>query len=120
MISLLLPLLVKVVSKLLPEKPKEVIEGLVNTVIVNDAEIQKQIEDYRKFVVEFEGKAELMPKVVNILRAIPRPIITIAIMVVLFKYLWFAIPLPKELWYLSGGVFAFYFGLRHLEKKNGG
>jgi len=120
MIPLIAKIAIGIVGKLLPEKPKEVIQAMVNEVIVNDAEIQKQIQAFRQFVLDYEGRAELMPKVVNILRAIPRPIITLTVLVILFKYLWLGIVMPKELWYLSAGVFAFYFGLRYLEKKNGG
>ena len=120
MIPLIAKIAMAVLGKVIPEKPKEIIETAVNSIIVNDKEIQQQIQDLRQFIVDYEGKGELMPKVVNILRAIPRPAITVCMMVILFKYLWLGLTIPKELWYLSGGVFAFYFGLRHFEKKNGG
>jgi len=120
MIPLIAKIVMAVLGKVIPEKPKEVIETVVNSVIVNDKDVQEEITKLQAFILSYEGKAELMPKAVNILRAIPRPLIALFMMVLLFKYLWFNITVPTQLWYLCGGVFAFYFGLRSWEKKNGG
>jgi len=115
----ILGLITKVVSNLLPGKSKEVIDATVNQIITTDKEIQEWIKQQNEFILNYEGKAELMSKVVNILRAIPRPFITISVMIIVFKYLWLNIAMPDKLWYLAGGIFGFYFYFRHKEKVNG-
>lgn len=114
----LIPFAVKLLGKILPGKTINEVSDIVNTIISDDKELQEFIEKQNRFTLEFEGRAEFLSKAVGVIRALPRPFIAIAIMVILFKYLWFNLVIPDKLWYLSGGVFSFYFYLRHLEKKN--
>jgi len=114
----LIPFAVKLLGKVLPGKTTNEISNIVNTIISDDKELQDFIEKQNRFTLEFEGRAEFLSKAVGVIRALPRPFIAIAIMVILFKYLWLNLVVPDKLWYLSGGVFSFYFYLRHLEKKN--
>lgn len=114
----LIPFAVKLLGKVLPGKTTNELSDIVNTIISDDKELQEFIEKQNRFTLEFEGRAEFLSKAVGVIRALPRPFIAMATMIILFKYLWFNIPMPDKLWYLSGGVFSFYFYLRHLEKKN--
>lgn len=67
----------KVVSRILPDKPKEVVAGVVNDIITSDEEIQKCIEQEREFILNYEGRAEFLPKVCLILREAGRPFILV-------------------------------------------
>jgi hypothetical protein len=114
----LIPFVVELVKKILPGKTTNEVSNIVNAVIGDDKELQEFVEKQNRFTLEFEGRAEFLSKAVGVIRALPRPFIAIAIMVILFKYLWFNLIVPDKLWYLSTGIFSFYFYLRHLEKKN--
>lgn len=114
----LIPFAVKLLGKILPGKTTNEISDIVNTIISDDKELQEFIEKQNRFTLEFEGRAEFLSKAVGVIRSLPRPFIAMATMIILFKYLWLNLLVPDKLWYLSGGVFSFYFYLRHLEKKN--
>lgn len=114
----LIPFAVKLLGKVLPGKTTNEVSDIVNTIISDDKELQEFIEKQNRFTLEFEGRAEFLSKAVSVIRALPRPFIAMATMIILFKYLWLNLIVPDKLWYLSGGIFSFYFYLRHLEKKN--
>lgn len=67
----------RVVSKILPGKPKAVIEGVVNDLITSDEEIQKQIEQERQHILSYEGMAKDLPRVCLILREAGRPFVLV-------------------------------------------
>lgn len=112
-------LITKIVGAVLPGKAKEVIDTTVNEIITTNKDVQEWVTQQNNFILEYEGKAEIGGKTLAILRAIPRLFITIGITIILFKYLWLNIPVPDKLYYLSSGIFAFYFYFRHKEKMNG-
>ena len=114
----LLPFVTKILSKVLPGKTTAQIEQIADTVIKGDKELQEFVEKREKFILQYEGRAEFLSRIVGVLRAIPRLFISVGIATILFKYLWFNIPVPDKLWYLAGGVFGFYFWFRHKEKMN--
>lgn len=118
--KILTNLAVKVVGKILPKKAKSTISGLVNDVVINDKDIQKEIAQHQAFILQYEGRAEFLPKVVAIVRSLVRPIVTFAFTFVFLRDYWVHRELPPDkLIYMTGGILAFWFGSRLLEKKKG-
>lgn len=66
----------KVVGKLLPDKPKEVIEDMVDTVVRTDKEVQDELEKTRKFYIEF-FRPDLLPQWALAIKNLWRPFVAV-------------------------------------------
>jgi len=118
--QLLTNLAIKVVGKILPKKAKSTINGLVNNVIINDKDIQKELAQHQAFILQYEGRAEFLPKVVAIIRSLVRPIVTFSFTFVFLRHIWIHGEMPvAQLTYMTAGIIAFWFGSRLAEKKKG-
>ena len=88
-------------------------------------------KQFYDFMLGYEGKAEDVPKVIQILRSLPRPLFSIFFLVILFisfgidyfnmianKVYDFTLikNLPNEFWWILGIVISFYFAGRASEK----
>lgn len=105
-----------VVGKLLPKKPKAVVEGLIADVIRKDPNLQKALEDERKFILDYFGRAEYLPKAVQIVRSLIRPYCTVLFATTLVVWLCVRLELPPA-WFCwaTGGMLGWWFGSRTAE-----
>ena len=72
----------------------------------------RETEEFHQFVLAYEGKAAEMPQIVQIIRALIRPGITIAVCVLMFHHVWMMIPIPQLLYVAVLLTFGFWFGER--------
>ena len=83
-------------------------ERLTHELAANDKEA------FHKFILAYEGKAKDMPRCVQIIRALIRPGITIAVCVLMFHHVWYGVPIPQLLYMAVLLTFSFWFGERAL------
>ena len=118
MIGLIAKLAINVVSKLLPTKPKKIIQDLVNSVVVDDKEIQEGLEAHRRFILEHEGRAEHLAPFVASVRALVRPIIALSFTFVFLRHFWvFGTPPDTLITAATLGIVGWYFGERLIVDK---
>jgi len=101
----------KIVSKLLPNKPKEVIEDMIDTVVRTDKEVQGELEKTRNFYLNF-FRPDLLPQWALAIKNLWRPFIALTFSV--FNMVWYIIQgtMPDKyfLTVSSGIIFAMVFG----------
>lgn len=88
-------------------------------------EMNKPDSEFKKFMLDYEGKAEDMPRFIQILRSSVRPVVTYWSLI-LITWLMFSgslgeefqnnmAAIPDQLWYIFLAVFGFWFGGRALQ-----
>jgi len=112
-------LITKVASKLLSGKPKEAIDTAITEIVATDKEIQEKIKEENQFILNYEGTAKDVPRVVNVLRAIVRPYIVITSWTTIIAFIWLNRPIPDKLWYITLALTGVYYVARSWEKKMG-
>ena len=123
----LLPVLAKIlipqiVKKVLKKSTKtsipEIIED-VEKLVSSDKEIVQDIESieksFREFVIDHEGRFSELSKTMQILRSLPRPLMTLMMLAVYACVAFQVIPSPPGLLPLTFAVFTYYFGSRWLK-----
>lgn len=110
------PLAIKLIGKILPKKPKKVIEKLVTDVISKSPDILADLESERKFILDYFGRAEHLPKAVQIIRSLVRPYCTVLFTTTLVMWLCIRGELPPE-WFCwaTAGMLGWWFGTRTAE-----
>ena len=76
-------------------------------------------EEFHNFILDYEGRAKDMPQVIQIVRALIRPGITIAVCVLMFHHVWYMIPIPQLLYVAVLLTFGFWFGERAISNVAG-
>lgn len=111
-----LGLAVKIAGKLLPKKPKEVVKNLIADVVQRSPDIQVELEAERKFTLDYFGRAEHLPKAVQIIRSLVRPYCTVLFTTTLVVWLCIRGELPPE-WFCwaTAGMLGWWFGTRTAE-----
>ena len=111
-----LPLAIKLLGKILPDKPKEVVEKLVADVVSSSPEIQAELTSERKFILDYFGRAESLPKVVQITRSLVRPYCTVLAFTTVVVHLWIYRSIP-DTWFCwaTAGMLGWWFGSRTAE-----
>ena len=111
-----LPLAIKLLGKILPDKPKEIVEKLVADVVSSSPEIQAELTSERKFILDYFGRAESLPKCVQIIRSLVRPYITVLFTTTLVVWLSVTGELPDP-WFCwaTAGMLGWWFGSRTAE-----
>ena len=62
-----LPLAIKLITKILPSKPKEVIEKMVTSVIATNPDIQAELNNERQFILDYFGLKFIIKAVIKYL-----------------------------------------------------
>lgn len=111
-----LPLAIKLIGKILPSKPKKVIEKMVTSVIATNPDIQAELQNERKFILDYFGRAESLPKCIQIIRSLVRPYCTVLFSTTLVVWLCVTGKLPPE-WFCwtTAGMLGWWFGSRSAE-----
>lgn len=111
-----IPLAIKLIGKILPDKPKAVVEELVADVVRKDVDIQNALVDERKFILDYFGRAESLPKCIQIIRSLVRPYCTVLFTTTLVIWLCVTGELPPE-WFswATAGMLGWWFGTRTAE-----
>jgi len=79
----LLPFATKLLTKVFPGKTGKAIDQIVNTVVGKDKDLQKALEQERKFILEY---SRILPRVCLIMREAGRPFILIVYTLTLVGY----------------------------------
>jgi len=124
LISDLLQLVDTAIDKVFPDadKKEEIKSKLKLTLLEQALEEKKLIfQDLQnaRALYEAELKEKGVYKWVKSLRALVRPTIALSAVGFYIGAKVYGIPLTEFDYYLIGGVFAFYFGLRTIEKRSG-
>jgi hypothetical protein len=85
-------------------------------------EMRKPESEFRKFIVEYEGKASEQPAFIRILRSSIRPLVTYWSLVILTALMFGWVDsnalagnlknMPREIWWIFLAIFGFWFGGR--------
>jgi len=123
-ISMILDLIDKAIEKVLPntEKRDELKAKLKSAIIDVGLEYNKlvfqDIDSARKAYIA-ELQEQKVPSWIRGVRALVRPVIAFTVIAFYLYAKITGIPLTQTDTIVIGGVVAFYFGLRHIEKVNG-
>ena len=85
-------------------------------------EMRKPESTFRKFILDFEGKASEQPKIIRIMRSSVRPFVTYWSLVILTALMFGWVNsselatnlqnIPREIWWIFLAIFGFWFGGR--------
>lgn len=111
-----LALIAKVVSKVLPGKSKKASEEIAESIARTDSEIQQRVVSDMDRMLEYEGKASIMPKFIQVVRGLVRPIVTCAVITVFLRAVILKDMPIERLWIVTLSVITFWFCGRLAEK----
>ena len=92
-------------------------------------ELRKPDSELRAFMLDYEGKASEMPKIIQILRASVRPLVTYWSLIILTALMFGWVDsaklsinlenIPQEIWWIFLSIFGFWFGGRAIQQIAG-
>jgi len=110
----LIPFATKILSKALPDKPAKVINDIVGGIVGQDKDLQKALEQERKFILEY---SKILPRVCLIMREAGRPFVLIVYTLTFVGYYLITGNAPHPLICdITRWVAISYIGSRGLEK----